>query len=78
MRKIRKEMSDEGDLLNEFPAETRLTVYRRRDIYRTAVNWPDSGPALMWGNGHLFYVFNDLSYYESLVCYIESFLNLRS
>jgi len=31
-KKNYKEMSDEGDLLYEFPAETRLTVDRRLDI----------------------------------------------
>ena len=40
------------------------------------MNWPDSGPAQIRKNGHRFYVFNDVSYHESLVCYIESSLNI--
>ena len=55
-------------------AGTKLTVHRSLP-YRTAVNWPDPGPAQIRKNGHQFYVFNDILYNELLVCYIESSLN---
>ena len=32
MKRNSRRNSEPGDLLNEFPAETRLTVYRRLDI----------------------------------------------
>ena len=39
--------------------------------YRTAVNWPEPGPAKIRDFGRHSYVFNDLSYYELLVWYIQ-------
>ena len=41
--------------------------------YRTAVNWPDLGPAKIRNFGRHFYVFSDLLYQELLVCYIQMF-----
>ena len=37
------------------------------------MNWPDSGPALIYDFGRRVYVFNDVLCYELLVCYIQSF-----
>ena len=41
MKEISRDNYEWGDLLYEFPAETRLTVYRRLDI----IEWGQSGTA---------------------------------
>ena len=39
--------------------------------YRTAVNWPEPGPAKIRNFGRRFHVFSGLLYSELLVCYIQ-------
>ena len=43
LKEVLRENCERGDLLYEFPAETRLTVYRRLDIPNRdelAPDWP--------------------------------------
>ena len=79
-------MSSHGDLvreacemlvlLYEFPAETRLTVYRRLDIPNRGELAPGPGAAHICKIGRRLGVFSHPFYYELLVCYIQSSLNI--
>ena len=46
-------------------------IFLLGEYYRTAVNWPEPSPAEIYDFGRRFIVFDNILYYELLVCYIE-------
>ena len=58
---ISRFFEEHAPALRVIRAGTRLTVHRSLP-YRTAVNWPEAGPAEIRNFGRHFHVFCDLSY----------------
>ena len=70
-RKVRKKGNDEA--LYESSVRKLGWRFTARLPYRTAVNWPDLGPAKIHNFGRHFNVFSDLLYQKLLICYIQTF-----